>query len=108
MVKNILQLRYIGMTSQSEHSEYGFQIENKDESTRQVIMTVAHSCFRTNQLMVQEAPDLCYQKMLGDLLNESVQPIKNRVPVTESDIAHYRATHPNTKSGRRAAWRRPE
>ena len=108
MSKNMLQLRYLGMTSQSAHSEYGFQIENKDESTRQVIMTIAHSCFRSNQLMIQEAPDLCYQKMLVDLTNEPLQPIKNRVPVTESDIAQYRASHPNTKLQRRAAWKRPD
>ena len=108
MSRNILQLRYLGMTSQSGHSEYGFQIENKDESTRQVTMTIAHSCFRTKQLMVQEAPDLCYQKMLADLTNENVQPIHNRVRVTESDIAQYRASHPNTKLHRAAAWRRPE
>ena len=108
MSKNILQVRYLGMTSQPKHSEYGFQIENKDESTRQVIMTISHSCFRTNQLMIQEAPDLCYQKMLMDLTNEDLQPIRNRIPVTESDIAQYRASHPNTKLQRRAAWRRPD
>jgi hypothetical protein len=56
-------------------------------------------------LMVQEAPDLCYQKVLVDLGNESTGSlIGSRVPVTAIDIANYRELHPTSKL-RKAARR---
>ena len=59
------QLRYLGTISKPEHSEYGFQIENPDKTVRLLVLTIANSVFLTRQLMVQEAPDLCYQKVLA-------------------------------------------
>lgn len=88
------QLRYLGKISQPEHSEYGFQVENEDRNVRLLILTIANSVFLTKQLMVQEAPDLCYQKVLTDLKSETPDPIKDVVLVTESDIAQYRTFHP--------------
>jgi hypothetical protein len=91
------QLRYLGMIPQPEHSEYGFRIENEDKSVRLLILTIANSVFLTKQLMVQEAPDLCYQKVLMGLKSETPGPVKDLISINESDIAHYRAFHPTTK-----------
>jgi hypothetical protein len=78
--------------------EYGFRIENKDKSTRQVVLTIDEGFFRKYDLKIQEAPDLCYQKVLTDLEVESTDSLfPFRVPVTALDIAHYRDLHPNTK-----------
>jgi hypothetical protein len=92
------QLRYLGAIPQVGHVEYGFKIEDKDKNTRVVVLEIEAGYFRTNQLMVQEAPDLCYQKVLVGLVNESAgTPIGSRVPVTASDIANYRELHPTAK-----------
>jgi hypothetical protein len=96
------QLRYLGMIPQPNHSEYGFQIENEDKTIRLLVLTVANSVFLTKQLMVQEAPDLCYQKVLTDLKNETPGPVEELISISESDIANYRACHPNVKLQRRA------
>ena len=99
------QLRYLGAIPQVAHVEYGFRIEDKDKNVRLVVLEIAAGFFRTNQLMLQEAPDLCYQKVLVDLGNESAgSPIGARVPVTASDIAYYRELHPTAKL-RKAARR---
>jgi hypothetical protein len=88
------QLRYLGTISKPEHSEYGFQMENPDKTVRLPVLTIANSVFLTRQLLVQEAPDLCYQKLLAYLRDATAGPAEDYIPISESDIANYRALHP--------------
>jgi hypothetical protein len=92
------QLRYLGIISKTELSEFGFQIENPDKTVRLLVLTIANSVFLSRQLMVQEAPDLCYQKVLTYLRDATAGPAEDYIPVSESDIANYRAFHPNVKA----------
>lgn len=103
----VLQLRYLGVLPQIGHREYRFEIEAHDKSVRRVALTIEDGLFRSTQLMFQEAPDLCYQKLLTDIVNEAAGAvICSRAPITESEIAFYRDTHPTAKSRRAAAKRR--
>lgn len=103
----VLQLKYVGVIPKTGHREYGFQIENKDKGIRQVFLTIDDDVFLMNQLMFQEAPDLCYQKMLLDLSNETAEtPIVRRASITPSDVAYYRDSHPTGRSRARPAARR--
>jgi hypothetical protein len=97
-------LRYLGKISKLEHSEYGFRIENEDKSVRLLILAIANSVFLTKQLMVQEAPDLCYQKVLTELKSEVADQFRELILVTGSDIEQYRTLHPNL---RRKSFRKP-
>jgi hypothetical protein len=97
-------LRYLGKISQPEHSEFGFRIENEDRSFRLLILSIANSVFLTKQLLVQEAPDLCYQMALTGLNTKTANPAEELVSVTESDIAQYRILHPNL---RRKSFKKP-
>jgi hypothetical protein len=92
------QLRYLGTIAKPEHTEYGFQIENPDKSVRLLVLTIASSAFLTRQLMVQEAPDLCYQKVLAYLRDAAAGPSEDNILISESDIANYRAFHPTVKA----------
>ena len=103
----VLQLRYLGMLPHIGHREYRFQIEAHDKSVRTVALTIDDGIFLKNQLMFQEAPDLCYQKMLADVINEATGPhICSLAPVTESEIASYRSSHPTGKLRKMAARQR--
>jgi hypothetical protein len=94
----VMQLRYLGAMPQIGFVEYGFRIENKDKSIRQVVLTIDEGFFRKYDLKIQEAPDLCYQMVLTDLEVENTDSLfPFRLPVTALDIAHYRDLHPNTK-----------
>ena len=90
-------LTYLGKISKPEHSEYGFKIEDEDKSIRLLVLTIENSFFLTKQLMVQEAPDLCYQKVLADLRSEAPHQMNGVVLITGADIEKYRAFHPNLK-----------
>jgi hypothetical protein len=95
----VLQLQYLGVIPQAGYVEYGFRVTEKDKSVRQVILTIEDAFFRRNDLKFQEAPDLCYQKVLMDLNKEIRDPaIPTCIPVTALDISHYRDLHPTAKS----------
>jgi hypothetical protein len=95
----VLRLRFLGVISQSEYTEYGFSIEDKDKSRRRVVLTIRNALFRQNNLMFQEAPDLCYQKVLAGLEEETSDfRIPARMPITTEDIIQYRDLHPKTKN----------
>jgi hypothetical protein len=94
----VLQLKYLGVKPQVGFVEYGFRIENKDKSVRQVVLTIADDFFRKHDLKLQEAPDLCYQKVLMDLeVEKAASCFPFSAPVTALDIAHYRDLHPTTR-----------
>jgi hypothetical protein len=102
---SVLHLRYMGMLAQIGHREYRFQIEAVDQSFRTVALTIDDAIFRNHLLMFQEAPDLCYQKMLADYANETANsPICSRATVTEAEVASYRDSHPIGKV-RKTAFR---
>jgi len=91
----VLQLRYLGVMPRSGYREYSFTIEDKDKALRQVALTIDDGIFMQNQLMFQEAPDLCYQKLLADIVGETVDtPIRSRASITTQEISGYRDTHP--------------
>jgi hypothetical protein len=100
------QLSYLGVNSVPGYSEYGFRITNEDKTARLLILTIANSIFLTKQLLVQEGPDLCYQKVLADLRTEIPSLVEDSVVVTESDLLDYRASHPNISLTRKS-FRKP-
>ncbi len=89
------ELRFVGVFPQTGHREYRFNIEKENADIREVILTIADALFMPKRLTFQEAPDLCYQKLLVDLRNESKEaPICGRGAVTATDIDSYRESHP--------------
>ena len=103
---SVPRLRCTGVVSRIGFREYGFSIEDKDKAVRKVVLTIDNGIFRSSQLMFQEAPDLCYQKLLADLVSETDgAPVRGRVAVSTSDIARYRDSHPVSKAFGRGAKR---
>jgi hypothetical protein len=100
----VLRLKFLGVIPQVGYVEYGFRIEDEDKNFRLVVLTIEDAFFRENSLMFQEAPDLCYQKILMDLDKETTDSslIPSRMPVTALDIAHYRDLHPTAKLRKRS------
>ena len=105
-MQHIPQISYLGVIPKEDHSEYGFQITNQDKTARLLILTIENSVFLMKRLMVQEAPDLCYQKVLADLRSETPALIEDSIGVTESDLVQYRASHPSAGL-KRKSFRKP-
>ncbi len=98
------ELRFVGVFPQKGHREYRFNIEKENTDIRQVILTIADGLFMPNRLTFQEAPDLCYQKLLTDLRIESKEtPIYRCAAITATDIDSYKESHQTARSGRHPA-----
>ena len=104
MTKNlVLKLKFLGVIPRIGYVEYGFRIEDEEKKFRLVVLTIEDTFFSKSFLKLQEAPDLCYQKILMDLEEESSgSQIPSRIQITSGDIAQYRDLHPNVKSGKRS------
>ena len=99
----VLKLKFLGVIPRTGYLEYGFRIEAEDRSFRIVVLTIDDAFFRENELKLQEAPDLCYQKILVNLDKETADSsVPSRLPVTALDIAHYRDSHPTAKLRKRS------
>lgn len=102
MPPHLPQISYLGVMAGQECSEYGFRITNDDKSTRLLILSIANTIFLSKQLLVQEAPDLCYQKALANRDGEPMNTVEESITITESDIAQYRVAHPNAAMQRKS------
>ncbi len=107
MAKSFIHhLRYLGVIPQTGRRDYGFRIEDEDKNVRVVVLEIESGVFERKELMFQEAPDLCFQKVLADLEMETADSrIGARVSVTATDISRYRELHPTTQS-RQSAFRK--
>jgi hypothetical protein len=100
----VLQLRYLGVYPQVGRREYRFHLGNEGSEIRNVSLTIDDHLFGTSKLMFQEAPDLCYQKLLMEICNETRDvPILSHAAVTETDIQLYRDNHPTVKMRKSSA-----
>jgi hypothetical protein len=108
----ISKVSYLGVVSFSDYSEYRFRIVNDDKSIRLLKLHINKSAFLNRQLMIQEAPDLCFQKVTADLKSKLTPLAQEVVQVTEADIENYRASHPIMQSRRqmlrKPAWKRDQ
>jgi hypothetical protein len=105
-VYTTVPLRYLGVNRQAGYVEYEFHVgQNKTQDSRRVVLTIQSDVFASRELMLQEAPDLCYQKLLAELGRDTYQSsLESRIAVTADDIAAYRQSHP-TPSGRIRPWK---
>jgi hypothetical protein len=93
-----IRVRYVGVFPKKGYREYDFRVEAEDKTIHQIVLVIDDIVFLDKHLMFQEAPDLCYQKLRMDLINETVAQIGSRVRVTPLDVASYRDAHPSAKS----------
>jgi hypothetical protein len=93
-----IRVRYVGVFPKNGYREYDFRVEAEDKTVHRIVLVIDDILFLERQLMFQEAPDLCYQKLRMDLTNETVAQIGSRVRVTPLDVASYRDSHPSVKS----------
>jgi hypothetical protein len=84
-------LEYLGFRNARERREYILRVQS-GEDTRDYTVWIAHSAFARRQALLQDGPDICYQKLQRALAACELPGVAS-VAVTESDLASYRAAH---------------
>jgi hypothetical protein len=86
-----MTLRYLAFHDVQGRREYTFEARLGDE-TRQYTLWIDLAAFSTRRALLQDGPDICYQKLLHELEGSELQGSAG-VAVTEDELARYREAH---------------
>jgi hypothetical protein len=92
-----IAIRYVGFHDNKGRREYVLQARRGDEA-RGYVLWIELTAFARRQALLQDGPDICYQKLLHELAGSELQGSDN-IAVTDGDLAAYRETH--TRPARR-------
>ena len=93
-------IRYLGFRATAEGREYSLQVNGEGEP-RLFLFFIGHPVFASRQLSFQDAPDLCYARMQGDLIADpELLPGPCR-ELTAGDLIDYHRARQSPASGRR-------
>jgi len=86
-----ISIRYLGFSDVEGRREYTLRAQRGLE-LRPYTVWIELAAFSKRQAMLQDGPDICYQKLLSEVAKFEMQG-SDRIAVTEEDLAGYRATH---------------
>ena len=85
-----ITIRYLGFKDVDGRRQYALQAQCGTE-TSQYTVSIELAAFSKKQALLQDGPDICYQK-LRELSVVELHP-SGEVEVTEAELAAYRETH---------------
>ena len=92
-----IAIRYMGFKNVAGRREYALQAVRGAEATSHKV-SIELAAFSTKQALLQDGPDICYQKLLREIVGSEV-PVPEGIAVTEADLADYRAAHTRPSKG---------
>lgn len=93
-----LALEYRGFRNAPDRREYVL-LARAGPAAREYTLSIANAAFARREALLQDGPDICYQKLLRVLSDTHLGDVAF-IAVTEIDLADYRAAHaPRTRQG---------
>jgi hypothetical protein len=86
-----LAVKYVGFRDVAGRREYELHAQRGDE-TRRYTLWIELAAFSRGQVLLQDGPDICYQKLARELASPEQQRAEG-IAVTEHDLAAYREAH---------------
>ena len=86
-----IAIQYRGFQDVAGRRQYALHAQWGDR-TGQYTVWIDLAAFARREALLQDGPDICYQKLLREL-GGSVPPGSDSIEVTEGDLAAYRKTH---------------
>jgi hypothetical protein len=86
-----LVVQYVGFQDAPGRREYVLMAQF-GETIRKYTVWITREAFAKRQALLQDGPDICYQKLLRELVGTELQG-SDGIAVTEDDLATYRETH---------------
>jgi hypothetical protein len=84
-------LQYVGFKDVEGRREYALNARRGDQTCRYVVW-IDLAAFSARQALLQDGPDICYQKLMRELAEVELQA-SDGIGVTEGDLTAYRASH---------------
>jgi hypothetical protein len=86
-----MAVEYRGFQNVGRWREYRLVVGRGAEASRYTV-SIELAAFAERQALLQDGPDICYQKLLRELRGPE-QPVPFALAVTEAELAAYRAAH---------------
>lgn len=86
-----LVVQYVGFHDAPGRREYVLLAQIGDR-VRQYTLSIALEAFAERRALLQDGPDVCYQKLTRELVVAGLDGA-SRLPVSDADLLHYRDTH---------------
>ena len=93
-----IAIQYVGFQDVGDRREYRFDVR-RGEMARRYTVWIELAAFSRRQALLQDGPDICYQKLVRDVASSQMQG-PDAMGATENDLAAYRETH--TPPGRKS------
>jgi hypothetical protein len=91
-------IEYLGFQDVQDRREYALRARRGDQEGRYTL-SIELAAFVRRQALLQDGPDICYQKLLHELADAELRAACT-IAVTPSDLAAYRERHSVPKRGR--------
>jgi hypothetical protein len=92
----VLAVQYLGFQNLGGRREYLLQARRGNEARRYTV-SIELVAFSRRQALLQDGPDICYQKLLRELAGSELEG-SEAIQVTDADLAAYHETHPRAAS----------
>ncbi len=86
-----LAVEYLGFRNAPDRREYLLRVRSGPDA-REYTVWIAHAAFAARQALLQDGPDICYQKLRRELADAAFDGARG-VAVTEADLVSYREAH---------------
>ena len=87
-----LALKYVGFRDVEGRREYALNAQ-LGQQTRRYTISIDLTVFSRRQALLQDGPDICYQKLLHELTGLDLEG-SDGFAVNDTDLAAYREAHP--------------
>lgn len=89
------RLEYIGFNALDTKREYTVRLQDASSEPRDFVLVISSEVFRTHRARYQDGPDICYQKMVRELVAcEGTGKLPDGIMhVTDAEIDNYRDAH---------------
>jgi hypothetical protein len=87
-----VRVEYVGFVNTGLSREYSLRVQDGAALPKTFVLVITNAAFTAHHARFQDAPDICYQKLMAVL--SSPEPQKDeRIPLSEEDLHHYRHAH---------------
>jgi hypothetical protein len=86
-----IAIRYLGFQDVEGRREFMLNAQRGDQVRRYAVW-IELSAFSSRKALLQDGPDICYQKLMRELAGSELQG-PDGIEVTDGDLAAYRETH---------------
>jgi len=93
-------VRYLGFRTTADGREYSLRVTEGFDH-RHFVLLIPHEVFAAREARFQDAPDLCFAKLLRDLAADPGMLPGPRLVVTTRELLDYRLAHDNRPPNRK-------